>query len=75
MTGESHAFSIAKKMGILEEVLERASYLMGEQAAVTETLEALEELRGAAQVPLAPNPEIQTPKSRGVARVASIPET
>ena len=50
VTGESHAFSIAKKMGILEEVLDRASFLMGEQAAVTETLEALEELRGAAQV-------------------------
>mmetsp|Transcript_32496 Transcript_32496/g.79264 ORF Transcript_32496/g.79264 Transcript_32496/m.79264 type:complete len:665 (-) Transcript_32496:3-1997(-) len=43
VTGESHAFSIAQKMGILEGVLERAGELMGEQAAVTRTLEALEE--------------------------------
>ncbi len=50
VTGESHAFSIAKKMGILQDVLERATELMGEQARVTKTLEALEEERGRAQV-------------------------
>jgi len=50
VTGESHAFSIAKKMGILDTVLTRAEDLMGEAAKVTKTLEALEEERSRAQV-------------------------
>ncbi|EKX43436.1 hypothetical protein GUITHDRAFT_110559 [Guillardia theta CCMP2712] len=50
VSGESHAFSIAKKMGILEGVIERAESLMGEQAKMTKTLEALEEERTRASV-------------------------
>ena len=48
VTGESHALSIAKKMGITQDLLDRASLLMGEQAKMTKTLEALEEQRARA---------------------------
>jgi len=46
-TGESHALSIARRVGIPEVLLERARTLMGSgEAAITATLEALEAQRG-----------------------------
>ena len=48
VTGESHALSIAAKMGISDALLARATELMGENAKMTLTLEALEEQRARA---------------------------
>jgi DNA mismatch repair protein MutS2 len=76
VSGESHALSIAEKMGISTQILDRSIALMEGEAGLTRTLEALEEEHqraiGAAERAEALEVDLQVREQKLAAREAKI---